>query len=87
MQIVVPVTGRLVLPVGVNSMSLRDRLIRWFKKNPGFHASGDMQRMVANHTTYTSSNTDRRLRELREDGILKVELRKGHAWYSFIDNS
>jgi hypothetical protein len=26
--------------------SLHDRLARWFKANPGWHASGDVQRMV-----------------------------------------
>jgi hypothetical protein len=45
--------------------------------------------MVSEKTTYTASNTSRRLRELQNDGILEVEYRRGHAFYRFnegVDN-
>lgn len=66
-------------------MSLRDRLATWFKNHPGLHASGSIQRMVSEKTTYTPSNTSRRLRELEVDGTLKVEYKDGHAYYKYND--
>lgn len=62
--------------------SLTQRLIDYFKARPDQHiASGDIQRLVTTKTTYTASNATRRLRELAEDGTLKVEYIKGHAYY------
>lgn len=61
--------------------SLRDRLIAYFKKTHGYVASGDLQRLVMQHTSYTPSNVSRRLRELVEDGVLEVQYRQNHAFY------
>lgn len=63
--------------------SLKDRLLRYLSKQPGFVASGDLQRLVAVHTTYTPRTTVRRLEELAEEGLLEVEYRKGHAFYKY----
>lgn len=66
------------------TLTLRDRLIRWFQSRPTeVWPKGEMERMVASRTTYTPDNCGRRLRELAEEGILKVEMRKGHAHYSW----
>lgn len=64
-------------------LSLHDRLARWFKANPGEHASGDIQRMVMEKTTYTAQNVGRRLRELENEGVLEVSYRKNHAHYRY----
>lgn len=62
--------------------TLRNRLIRYFKNNPtSIVASGDIQRMVANKTTYTPRTAVRRLEELANEGILNIKMVKGHAWY------
>lgn len=62
-------------------MTLRERLIRYMRNNHGWIASGDIQRLVMEKTSYTPSNASRRLRELAEENILEVQLRKGHAFY------
>ena len=69
----------------MNDLSLKQRLLRWLKNNPGFHASGDLQRLVAQHTTYTPRTTVRRLEELAVCGELIVEYRKRHAYYKFAE--
>lgn len=46
--------------------------------------SGEIQRLVTTHTTYTPANATRRLRELAEEGELKVDLVKGHAHYTYV---
>jgi hypothetical protein len=62
--------------------SLKQRLVDYMKKrHTTWVASGDLQRLVAQHTTYTPRTTVRRLEELAEDGELEVEYRKGHSWY------
>ena len=65
----------------MSDLSLKSRLLRYFQNNPGFHASGDIQRIATEKTTYTPSNVSRRLRELENEGELEVTYRKGHAWY------
>ena len=62
-------------------MTLKDRLIRYLKNNPQWHASGDLQRLVSEHTTYSPQNTGRRLRELVQEAKAEVEYKKGHAYY------
>lgn len=63
-------------------MSLKERILAYYKAHPGqWIASGDIQRMVTEKTTYTAANATRRLRELAEDGELEVEYRKNHAYY------
>lgn len=64
--------------------SLRQRILNYYERNKGnWIASGTLQRLVAEKTTYTPQNVGRRLRELAEDGLLEVEYREGHAWYRF----
>lgn len=63
-------------------MSLRERLLTYMMKNHStWMASGELQRIVMQHTSYTPRTTVRRLQELYEDGKLEREIRKGHAWY------
>jgi DNA-binding transcriptional ArsR family regulator len=62
-------------------MTLKERLARYMRNNHGWIASGDIQRLVSEKTSYTPSNASRRLRELAEEGVLEVQLRKGHAYY------
>jgi len=62
--------------------SLKDRLAAYFRRNHSFWiASGAVQRLVMEKTSYTPQNVGRRLRELAEEGVLEVEYRKGHAYY------
>jgi len=64
--------------------SLKDRLVDYLRRHPGWMASGDLQRLVALKTTYTPRTVVRRLEELAESGKLEVEYRKrNHAWYRF----
>lgn len=61
---------------------LRERLLAYFLKQHGtWISSGELQRIVAEHTTYSPQNVGRRLRELAEDSKLEVKYIKGHAWY------
>ena len=46
--------------------------------------SGEMQRVVRQHTSYSAANATRRLRELGNEGELQVELIKGHAHYRYV---
>ena len=64
-----------------SELSLKERLYRYLLKQHGFVASGDLQRIVAERTTYSPQNVGRRLRELVESGDLVVKYIKGHAWY------
>lgn len=71
----------------MNNLTLKARLVRWFQNRPTeVWPKGEMERMVAATTTYTPDNCGRRLRELAEEGILKVEMKKGHAHYSWNDS-
>lgn len=66
--------------------SLKERLEEYFKRNHSIWiASGHLQRIASEKTTYTPSNVSRRLRELENEGVLEVEYRKGHAWYKLKD--
>lgn len=62
-------------------ITLKARLVRWLQNNPGFHASGSLQRLVADKTDYTPRTVVRRLEELIQEGVLEVDYRKGHSWY------
>jgi len=62
-------------------MTLKERLARYMRNNHGWISSGEIQRIVSEKTSYTPSNASRRLRELAEEGVLEVQLRKGHAYY------
>lgn len=66
-------------------VSLKDRLFAYHKARPGMLIpSGEMQRVVTQHTSYSAANATRRLRELAEEGELQVELIKGHAHYRYV---
>lgn len=63
-------------------MTLRERLKIYFQKHPNIWiASGSIQRLVVDKTSYTPSNASRRLRELENDNFLEVKYEKGHAFY------
>lgn len=62
-------------------MTLKERLVRYFRNKTGFVASGDIQRIASEKTSYTPSNVSRRLRELENEGVLEVRYIKGHAHY------
>ena len=64
--------------------SLRERIKAYHQKNPGvWIPQGEIERLVAQKTTYTASNASRRLRELVEDGELEVKYVKGHAYHTY----
>lgn len=70
----------------MKKQSLSERILAYYKARPGqWIASGDIQRLVTEKTTYTASNATRRLRELAEDSLLEVEYRKGHAFYRAVN--
>jgi DNA-binding transcriptional ArsR family regulator len=60
---------------------LKIRLLDWLSRHPEWHASGNLQRMAMEQTNYTAQNVGRRLRELQNEGLVKVNYRRGHAWY------
>lgn len=68
----------------MSDLSLKERLLRWLKNNPQFIASGELQRIVSNSTSYSPQNVGRRLRELQNEGKIEVEYRKGHAYYKVV---
>lgn len=65
--------------------SLKDRLYQYLLRGHGWIASGELQRIVMQHTTYTPRTTVRRLEELAAEGKLEVEYRTKngvrHAYY------
>lgn len=63
--------------------TLKERLLRYLKKCNEWVPSGEIQRIVANKTTYTPRTTVRRLQELAESGALEVKMVRGHAHYKF----
>jgi hypothetical protein len=62
-------------------MTLKERLERYLHNNHGWIASGDLQRLVMEKTSYTPQNVGRRLRELAEEGKLEVMYVRSHAHY------
>jgi hypothetical protein len=65
-------------------MTIRDQLAKHLREGHGFIASGDLQRMEWRDSLgklATPSNISRRLRELAVDGVLEVQIRRGHAHY------
>lgn len=60
------------------------RCVDYLKRHHGeWVASGHIQRIGAQNSTYTPSNISRRLRELAQTGEIEVEIRKGHAHYRY----
>lgn len=66
------------------TITLKERLLRYLQARPGVRvSSGELQRLTVEKTTYTAQNAGRRLRELAEDGIIRVDYVKNHAFYTF----
>lgn len=61
--------------------TLKERLVKWLKAQKGWVPSGELQRVVAQSTSYTPQNVGRRMRELENEGIVEVKYIKGHAHY------
>lgn len=61
--------------------SLKERLLKWLRHHPGYIPSGELQRIVAQNTTYSPANVTRRLRELENEGLIEVKYERGHAHY------
>jgi DNA-binding transcriptional ArsR family regulator len=59
----------------------RIRRFPHLRNNPGFIASGEIQRIGSEKRSYTPSNVSRRLRELENDGLIEVRYIKNHAHY------
>ncbi len=65
-------------------LTLKERLLRYLQARPGVRvASGELQRLTVERTSYTAQNAGRRLRELAEDSIIEVTYTGGHAYYCF----
>jgi hypothetical protein len=65
-------------------MTIPEQLAKHLREGHGFVASGDLQRMEwrdSRGALATPSNISRRLRELEVEGVLEVQIRKGHAHY------
>ena len=67
-------------------MTLKERLERFLRNNHGWIAKGELEDIVRSKTNYTAENTGRRLRELENEGVLEVQLRRGHAFYRIKEN-
>ena len=68
--------------------SLKDRLLAYMQRHhTEWIASGHLERLVKEHTTYSAANATRRLRELENEGHLEVKIVKGHAHYKFKDRA
>lgn len=59
--------------------TLKGRLLKWLGNHPGYIPSGELQRIVAQSTTYSPQNVGRRLRELANEGLIEVKYERGHA--------
>jgi hypothetical protein len=69
----------------MHTPTLKSLLLRYLKDRPDeFIASGELQRYTAFETKYTPRTAVRRLEELREEGTIGVEYRKGHAFYRYV---
>jgi len=65
--------------------SLRDRILAYYQRHAGtFISGGEIERLVAQNTKYKASNASRRLRELREDGLLEAKGIKGTVFYRYV---
>lgn len=63
-------------------LTLKNRLLRYLERKGAWIASGNIQRLVAEKTSYTPQNVGRRLRELANEGKISRRLDShGHAWY------
>jgi hypothetical protein len=61
--------------------SLKERLERYLRNHQGWISPGELQRIVAEKTSYTPQDVGRRLRELAEEGKLDIMYGRNHAHY------
>ena len=69
----------------MKKLSLRERLLKYLVGARYWVSGGELQRLTILNTTYTGKTCSRRLQELAEEGLLVVEIRKGHAFYKARD--
>lgn len=69
--------------MNTTTKSLKTRLVEYLQRKGTWMASGELQRLVSERTTYTAQNAGRRLREAVNEGLLEVKYDKGHAQYRF----
>jgi hypothetical protein len=62
-------------------MTLKERLEKYLRNQHGWIAKGQLEKLVVEKTHYTAENAGRRLRELENESILEVQIRRGHAFY------
>ena len=77
--------GVLFYTKTMKKQSLSDRILSYYKKRAGEKISGgEIERLVAQNTSYKASNASRRLRELHQDDKLKRDEIKGTVvyWYT-----
>lgn len=64
--------------------SLRERILTYLRKNKAWFNGGELERLAMS-VGFKASNASRRLRELREEGLVEAEIRKGKGvasvWY------
>lgn len=62
-------------------MTLKERILKYLLRTHGWVSSGELQRLIAQHTKYTPRSGVRRIQELFNEGKVEREIRKNHAWY------
>ena len=66
-------------------MTLKIKALNYIKEARRKVAKGEIQRWVAETTTYTPENVGRRLRELENANLIKVSYEKNHAFYEYVE--
>lgn len=66
--------------------SLKVRIESFLERNGAWVHSGELQRIVAKHTSYMPATVARRLRELEEEGKVLVRYEHGSALYKTAPN-
>jgi hypothetical protein len=64
----------------------RQRCVDYLKRHQNeWIASGEMQRLAVQHSTFTGSTVARELRRIAEEGEVEVKLINNHAHYRYVD--
>jgi DNA-binding IclR family transcriptional regulator len=70
----------------MEQVALKVRILNYIKKQNGFVNGGEIERLAMS-AGFKASNASRRLRELREEGLLEKEERRGKkrksVWYKY----
>lgn len=62
--------------------TLANRILSFLERHSGeWVASGDMQRVIGEKTTFDPRSAVRRMQEMAKEGLLEVEIHSGHAFY------